>query len=62
MSEGMKILLYIVSFIIPLVGLIVGIIYYTKPEPEYKEVGKICLIIALLAWVVGAICWGAFLL
>lgn len=61
-SDGMKILLYIVSFIIPLVGLIVGIIYYTKPEPEYKEVGKICLIIALVAWVIGAVCWAAFAL
>ncbi len=60
MSDGMKILLYILSFLIPLIGIIVGVIYYVKPEPEYKEVGRNCIIIAVIMWVIGALCAVAF--
>jgi len=41
-------LLYLISFFIPLAGFIIGVIYYLKPEPEYKHVGKMCILIALL--------------
>src|SRR5512137_3045373 len=53
MSDGMKILLYIISFLFSIVGIIIGVYYMTKPEPEYKEVGKICLVLALVGIVVG---------
>ena len=56
-SSGMKIFLYILSFLIPLAGFIIGAIYYTKPEPEYKEVGKMCIIIGLLAIILVVVCW-----
>lgn len=48
----MRILLYIVSFLIPIAGFIIGAIYYTKPEQEYKHVGKICIVLGLVAMVV----------
>jgi hypothetical protein len=57
MSGGMKIFLYILSFLIPLAGFIIGAIYYTKPEPEYKHVGKMCIILGLLAILLSAVCW-----
>lgn len=56
-SSGMKILLYLVSFFIPLAGLIIGAIYYSKPEPEYKHVGKMCIILALLPILLVLLCW-----
>jgi len=56
-SEGMKILLYIVSFLIPLAGFIIGAVYYTKPEHEFRELGKMCIILALVAVLLGALCW-----
>jgi uncharacterized protein with PQ loop repeat len=59
-SDGMKILLYIISFLFSIVGIIIGIYYMTKPEPEYKEVGKICLILALVGIVIGVLCGVAF--
>ena len=58
MSSGVKILFYLLSFFIPIVGFIIGAIYYSKPEPELKEVGKMCLILAVLAIVITVVCWG----
>lgn len=46
-SGGMKILLYLLSFCIPLAGFIIGFIYYGKPDPVQKSVGKTCIMIAL---------------
>jgi hypothetical protein len=61
MSDGMKILLYIVSFLFSIVGIIIGVYYMTKNEPEYKEVGKICLVLGLVGIVVSILCNIAFL-
>jgi FlaG/FlaF family flagellin (archaellin) len=47
-SSGMKILFYILSLIVPLVGFIIGIVYYSKGDPESKHVGKICIILAVV--------------
>jgi len=47
-SGGMKILFYILSLIVPLVGFIIGIVYYSKGDPESKHVGKICVILAVV--------------
>jgi hypothetical protein len=58
-SSGVKILFYLLSFFIPIVGFIIGAIYYTKPEPELKEVGKMCLILAVLAIVINVVCAAA---
>jgi hypothetical protein len=44
-SDGMKILLYILS-LIPIIGIILGAVYYTRPET--KEIGKMCFIIAII--------------
>lgn len=52
-----KVLWYIISFIIPLVGIILGIIYMQKPEPEVKKFGKNCLIAAIVAVGVCVVCW-----
>jgi FlaG/FlaF family flagellin (archaellin) len=50
-SGGMKILLYVVSFLIPLAGFIIGIIFYTRPDQQSKHVGKVCIIIGIIAMV-----------
>ena len=49
------ILLYILSFFIPLSGFIVGAIYVSKDEEHYKHVGKNCLIFSLMNIVLGFI-------
>ncbi len=56
-SDGMKILFYILSFLIPIVGFIVGAIYYMKPEPELKQVGKMCIILGLVSILLSVVCY-----
>lgn len=52
MSDTMRILLYVLSVLVPLAGIIIGIIFLLKPEPDYKRVGKICLIIGVVVGVI----------
>jgi hypothetical protein len=47
---------YILSFIIPILGIILGAIYLGKPEPENKRFGKNCLIAAVIYVVVVVCC------
>ncbi len=47
-------LFYVLSFIMPIVGIILGAIYMSKPYPEMKKFGKTCLICALAF--IAAIC------
>jgi hypothetical protein len=55
-SDGMKILFYILSFLIWIAGIIIGVIYYSKDDPESKQVGKNCIIIAIISLVLGTVC------
>jgi len=54
-SPGLRAVFYILSILIPIAGIIIGVIYYAKPDPESKRVGKNCIIIAILVWVVIAV-------
>jgi len=56
MSEGVKVILYVISLLVWFVGLIIGAIYYTKPDAESKEFGKMCLILATLGVILWAFC------
>lgn len=60
LSDAFKIIMYILSFLIWIIGIIVGAIYYTKQDPELKEFGKICLILGLISLVLGSLCSLAF--
>lgn len=52
-----KWLFYIISFIIPIAGLIIGIIYLTKDDPECKAFGKNCIIAAVLFVITCCVCY-----
>ncbi len=52
-SDGLKIGLAIVSFFVPIVGIIMGIIYMMDPSPAKKEAGKLWLIVSIAAIVLG---------
>lgn len=47
LSSGMRAVFYVVSLLIPIAGIVIGAIYCSKPEPQLKRVGKMCLILAL---------------
>lgn len=44
--------LYIVSFVIPILGLGLGLFYLSKQDPEVKRSGKICIIIGVCSLLV----------
>jgi CHASE2 domain-containing sensor protein len=52
-----KWLFYILSFIIWPVGIILGILYMRKPDPDCKAFGKMCLILGIVAVVLLCLCW-----
>jgi hypothetical protein len=51
-SEGMKILFYLLSFFIFIAGIIIGVVYYTKTDPESRHVGKMCIVLAVAGLIV----------
>ena len=50
-SGCMKFILYIASFFIPLVGIIVAIIYMSRQDPESKRLGQTCLILGIISFI-----------
>ena len=52
-EDGFRIVCYVISFFIPIIGIIIGLIHYGKPEPWHKEFGKKCLQLALFAIIFG---------
>lgn len=47
-SSGLRALFYVVSILFPIAGIVIGAIYYSKPERQLKRVGKMCLALALV--------------
>lgn len=45
----------VISFVIPLVGLIMGAIMLTSNDADKREIGKRCIIIAIAAMILGGI-------
>jgi hypothetical protein len=50
-------LFYLLSFLIPIAGIVLGIIYLTKDDPECKAFGKNCIIAAILLIVACCVCY-----
>lgn len=50
-------LFYVLSFIIWIVGIILGIIYLRKPDAESKKFGKMCLILGIISVAITIIIW-----
>ena len=59
LSSGQKVLFYILSFFVQIVGIILGIIWMNDQDLEKKTVGKNCLIISIVSIVLSCVCWFA---
>lgn len=55
-------LFYVISFLVPLAGIIIGAIYMGKPDTECKRFGKNCLTAAIANFIVKCVCAILFLL
>ncbi len=53
---AIKYVAWIVAFLIPLIGVIWGIIWLLDKDQEKKDAGKITLIIAIAAWLLNFLC------
>ncbi|MCK4576241.1 hypothetical protein KAU34_07525 [candidate division WOR-3 bacterium] len=56
-SGGLKALFIILAILFPLVGIILGIVWMTKKTKEEKALGKLTLIIGIIMFALGCICW-----
>ena len=52
-SGCLKFIMYALSFFIPIVGIIAGIIYMSRGDPESSALGKTCLAISIVVIVLG---------
>ncbi|MFE8702808.1 hypothetical protein ACFYKX_19575 [Cytobacillus sp. FJAT-54145] len=59
MSSGLRVVVYLLSFFVPVVGLVLGIVWMNDQDPEKKQIGKTCLIIGIVSIVLSCICWFA---
>jgi hypothetical protein len=50
-------LFYVLSFIVPIAGIILGVIYLTKDDAECKTFGRNCMIAALLFFLTCCVCY-----
>ena len=56
----LKLVLYLISFLVPFVGIVIGIIFMSRGDPESKSVGRVCMIISIAVIVIGC-CVGVIL-
>jgi len=49
MSTGLKVVLYVLSVLIPIAGIIIGLVFMSRDDPEDRHVGKMCLILGVVA-------------
>ena len=52
LGTGIRALLYFLSILSPFVGSIAGAILYTREQPDYEHVGKICIVLSAVLLVV----------
>lgn len=60
LSTGLKVVFYIVSFLIPIAGIVLFFIYRSKPAPEDRAAARLFLILGVIAFVFSCVCPFAF--
>jgi len=56
-SGCLKIFLYLASFSVPIVGIVIGLIFISRGDPESRSLGRTCLILGIISIVI-ACCVG----
>ena len=56
-GDGMAFLFYLLSFLIPIAGFIIGAIYSSNNNPENQRVGKNCLYVSIATILIGCLCY-----
>lgn len=54
-TGGVQIFLYLIAFFIPIIGIIIGIIYITRPNKDAQNIGMGCLVLSIISAIMGII-------
>jgi hypothetical protein len=57
LGDGLSLLMYVASFLIPIAGFIIGAIYSSNNNPDNQKVGKNCLYISIGTILIGCLCY-----
>lgn len=57
---GNRAFLAVLSFLVPLLGFVAGVILLTKSGAQDRETGKLCVVLAFVGLFVTGLLWGLF--
>ena len=57
LGDGISLLFYVLSFLIPIAGFIIGAIYSSNNNPDNQKVGKNCLYVSIGTILIGCLCY-----
>lgn len=60
LSTGLKVVFYIVSFLVPIAGIVLFFVYRNKSAPEDRAAARVFLILGVIAFVFSCVCPFAF--
>lgn len=56
LSPGLKVVFYILSFLVPIVGIVLFFVYRGKPAPEDRAAARLFLILGVIAFALSCVC------
>lgn len=56
LSPGLKVVFYILSFLVPIVGIVLFFVYRGKPAPEDRSAANLFLILGLISFALSCFC------
>lgn len=56
LSPGLKVVFYILSFLVPLVGIVLFFVYRGKPAPEDRSAAQLFLILGAVSFGLSCLC------
>lgn len=56
LSSGLKVIFYILSFLVPIVGIVLFFVYRNKPNAEDKSAARLFLILGIVSFAVSCMC------
>ncbi|HHY54770.1 MAG TPA: hypothetical protein GYA08_04975 [Chloroflexi bacterium] len=56
LSPGLKVVFYIVSFLVPIAGIVLFFVYRGKPAPEDRAAARLFLILGVIAFALSCVC------
>lgn len=56
LSSGLKVVFYILSFLVPIVGIVLFFVYRNKPSEEDRSAARLFLILGIVSFVLSCMC------